>query len=167
MIARSIQGLGITSVKHRCPGYRPAFEPGDPIKALTWSWFHNDDDPPAQCWFPGHFIRLSGQRAIVRVPAKALALDADGVEFEPNGNGYLKLPLARVAHRDGERADVTPCSWCGGIVALGDPCGRDPNYTPAGKCALESVFSTVAVEKLEAAAREATAQGVKLTRDRP
>lgn len=134
----SIAGLGLTSVKHRCAGYAPAFMPGDAVKVETLAWFHNDDDPPPKLWFPGHFVRLAGQRAIVFVPKGAEDLNCEDVRFEPHGNGYLKVPLSRVAHRDAPAVDVSNCWQCGAILALGDPCGRDPVYTPPSKCAAMS-----------------------------
>lgn len=133
----AIAGLGITSLKHRCPDYAPAFLPGDPVKVDTIAWYPQEDDRPPRCWFPGHFIRLVGQRALVFVPAKAMSLDGCEYEFEPHGNGYLKLPLSRVAHRNGEPADVIACTWCGCILGLGEACARDPHYTPASQCAAE------------------------------
>lgn len=131
----AIAGLGITSVKHRCAEYAPAFEPGDAIRVTTWAWFHNDEDPPPKLDFPGHFIRLVGQRALVFVPKGAPDLNGNDIEFEPHGNGYLKVPLSRVAQRDAPTVDVSECRQCGAILGVGDPCGRDPHYTPPSKCA--------------------------------
>lgn len=140
MIQSAIAGLGITSIKHRCPGYAPAFTPGEAVKVTTFAWFHrDDDDPPPKVAFPGHFVQLSGQRAIVHVRKGVGDLDGAGVEFEPQGKGYLKIPLARVAHRDAASIDPTECSQCGAIPGLGEPCSRDPIYTPVEKClALQS-----------------------------
>lgn len=139
----SIAGLGITSVKHRCATYAPAFRPGDAVKVETLAWYHSDDDDePPKLWFPGHFIRMTGTRAIVFVPRKALSLDGSGTEFEPHGNGYLKVPLSRLAHRDAAPVDVTACHWCAAILGVGDPCGRDPNYTPARDCLKEAAEPT-------------------------
>jgi hypothetical protein len=134
----ALAGLRVTSVKHRCADYEAAFLPGDAVKVKTLAWYHNDDDPPPQCWFPGHFIRLCGNKALVVVPMGAVALDAAGVEFEPNSNGYLKVPLSRVALRDGPAADTEACRWCAAILGVGDACGRDPNYTPARYCLAET-----------------------------
>lgn len=135
----ALEGLGVVSLKHRCPDYRPAFAPGDAIKVETLAWYHRDDDPPPKLWFPGHFIRLSGQRALVFVPKGAPDLNCEDIEFEPNGNGYLKVPMRRVAHRDAAAVDVTACRWCAAIPALDGHCGRDPNYTPAGHCLAKSL----------------------------
>jgi hypothetical protein len=133
----AIAGLGITSVKHRCAGYAPAFEPGDAIKVETLAWFHNDEDPPPKLWFPGHFIRLTGQRALVFVPPKAEDLNCEGIEFEPHGNGFLKVPLSRVAHRDAAPMDVRQCEQCGSTPGLGDPCRIDPHYGRKSRCLAE------------------------------
>lgn len=133
-VQAAIAGLGITSLRHRCAHYAPAFEPGDAIKAETLAFYPQDGEDALRCWFPGHFIRLVGQRALVFVPKGAGDLDGKGAEFEPHGNGYLKLPLGRVAHRDAPALDVTACQWCAAILDLGDPCGRDPFYTPARDC---------------------------------
>lgn len=143
----AITGLGITSVKHRCADYRPAFLPGDPVKVLTLAWYHNDEDPPLRRWFPGHFIQLSGTRALVVVPRKAIALDDGETEFEPHGNGYLKVPLSRIAHRDGKHVDVEACRWCAAIPGVGDPCGRDPHYTPRGHCLAEARTSDQSAQR--------------------
>lgn len=133
----AITGLGLTSVKHRCASYAPAFMPGDAVKVETYAWFHRDGEGTSpKLWFPGHFIRLVGQRALVFVSHEAVSLNGDGVEFEPNGNGYLKVPMGRVRHRDAEPVDVTACTWCAAILSLGNPCGRDPHYTPRHQCAL-------------------------------
>ncbi len=131
----AISGLGLTSVKHRCRDFQPAFSPGDAVKVETLAWLHRDeDDPPPRLWFPGHFVRLTGRKALVYVPEGAADLSAEEVKFEPSGNGFLKVPLARVAHRDAPSVDVTECRFCGAIPTLGNPCGRDPNYTPSGHC---------------------------------
>ena len=149
----AIAGLGITSVKHRCRDFQPAFMPGDAVKVETVAWFHSDDDdPPPKLWFPGHFVRLTGRRALVYVPEGAEDLNAEEVKFEPNGTGFLKVPLARVAHRDAPSVDVTECRWCGAIPALGNPCGRDPNYTPSGQC-------LAALQQAQASAEQGDREG--------
>ena len=135
----SIAGLGFTSVRHRCSSYAPAYAPGDAIKVLTLPYYPQDDEPaPLKLWFPGHFIRLTGTRALVFVKKGAQSLSTDhcgnGYDFEPHGSGYLKVPLSRVAHRDADPVDVTACRWCAAILGVGDPCGRDPHYTPARDC---------------------------------
>lgn len=130
-----LAGTGVTTVRHRCRSYTPAFEPGDAVKVETYAWFHKDEgEPPPKLLFPGYFIRLVGPRALVHVAAGVLDLSGEGVEFEPQGRGYLKVPLGRVSHRDAEPVDVTECRWCASILSVGDTCGRDPNYTPAGSC---------------------------------
>lgn len=130
----AIAGLHITSVKHRCPDYAPAFLPGEPVKVETFAWYHRDDDPPPKLNFPGHFIQLVGAKALVFVKRGAIDLNGEDIEFEPNGRGYLKVPLSRVAVRDGEAINVEACRQCAAILDVGDPCGRDPNYTPTQCC---------------------------------
>lgn len=131
----SLRGFGITTLRHRCLKYRPAFEPGEAIKVTTLAWLHrDDDDPPPKLAFPGHFIRMDKTKALVFVPAGTEDLNGEGVTFEPSSNGYLKVPLARVAHRDALPVDVTACGWCSAILGVGDNCGRDPNYTPSAQC---------------------------------
>jgi hypothetical protein len=130
----AIAGLGITSVKHRCRDYQAAFWPGDAVKVQTLAWFVRDDDPPVRAWFPGQFIQLSGTKALVVVRAGAVSIDDGETVFEPNGSGYLKVPLSRVAHRDADAVDVEACRWCSAILSVGDKCGRDPNYTPSRDC---------------------------------
>jgi hypothetical protein len=101
----------------------------------TLAWFHrDDDDPPPRLAFPGHFIQLSGVRALVFVKAGAVDLNGEDIAFEPHGSGYLKVPLSRVAHRNGEPVNVEKCRWCAAIPGVGDACGRDPNYTPKRDC---------------------------------
>ena len=91
VLRESLKGLGITTVRHRCGEYRPAFEPGEAVKVTTLAWLHrNDDDPPPKLTFPGHFIRMDRTKALVFVPAGAEDLNGEGVTFEPNSNGYLK-----------------------------------------------------------------------------
>jgi hypothetical protein len=121
-------------VKHRCASYAPAFAPGDAVKVTTFAWFHRDDDPPPKLDFPGHFIRLVGQRALVFVPPKSIDLNGEDIEFEPNGNGFLKVPLGRLAHRDAPSADVRLCRECGAEPGLGQPCALDPNYGRRSRC---------------------------------
>jgi hypothetical protein len=131
----AIAGLRITSVKHRCADYVAAFQPGDAVKVETLAWYHNDErEPSPRLLFPGHFIRLAGNRALVFVAPGALDLNGEDIEFEPNGRGYLKVPLSRVAHRNNEAVNVQACRWCGSIPTLDGNCGRDPNYTPARDC---------------------------------
>lgn len=138
----AIAGLGITSLKHRCAAYAPALMPGDAVKVQTLPYYPTDDEPVSvKRWFPGHFIKLTGTRALVFVAKGARSLDRDHqgneYEFEPHGNGYLKVPLSRVAVRDAEPVDVTACRWCAAILGVGDPCGRDPSYTPSRDCLQE------------------------------
>lgn len=131
----ALAGLRITSIKHRCADYAPAFLPGEPVKVETFAWyFRDEDDPPPRLWFPGHFIRQLATKALVFVKAGAVDLNGKGVEFEPNGNGYLKVPLRRIAAREGDAVSVEACRFCAAILDLGDPCGRDPHYTPARDC---------------------------------
>lgn len=138
-LQRALAGLRVTSVKHRCRDYIPAFLPGEAVKVQTLAWYHRDDDRPPRCWFPGHFIRLAGNKALVVVAPKAVALDDEDIEFEPNGSGYLKIPLSRVAVRDGPAANVEACRWCSAILGVGDMCRRDPHYTPARDCLAETL----------------------------
>jgi len=134
-LRENLAGLGITTLRHRCPEYRTAFEPGEAVKVTTLAWFHrDDDDPPPKLAFPGHFIRMDRTKALVFVPEGAEDLNGEGISFEPNARGYLKVPLARVAHRDAPSVDVTACRWCSAILGVGDNCARDPHYTPPGHC---------------------------------
>lgn len=135
----AIAGLRITSIKHRCADYLPAFQPGDAVKVLTIPFYPTEDEPHApKLWFPGHFIRLAGMRAIVFVKPGARSLNRDhggnDYAFEAHGGGYLKVPLSRVAVRDGEPVSVEACRWCASIPDLDGNCGRDPSYTPARDC---------------------------------
>lgn len=135
----AIAGLGITSLKHRCTAYRAAFLPGDAVKVLTIPFYPTDDEPHApKLWFPAHFVKLTGTRALVFVKpgSRSLGFDFGGNDyaFEPHGSGYLKVPLSRVAVRDAEPTNIESCRWCASIPDLDGNCGRDPNYTPARDC---------------------------------
>lgn len=134
-----LSGLGVLSLKHRCADYRAAFLPGDAVKVLTIPYYPTDDEPAApQRWFPGYFVKLTGTRALVFVKRGAEPIDADPLAadhvFEPNGGGYLKVPLKRLAVRDGEAVRIEACRWCASIPTLDGQCGRDPHYTPARDC---------------------------------
>lgn len=130
-----LAGLGVRSLKHRCTSRVDLFSPGDPIVVETWPTFRNDDEDGARarCWFRGHFVQYAGNKPLVFVAAGTISEDG-GWEFYPNGNGFLKVSLSRVKPREGDRVAVTACRWCAAIPSLGQPCGRDPNYTPMRDC---------------------------------
>lgn len=130
-----LRGLGVTSLKHRCDGFEPAFVAGDAVRVNTLAWFaKGEESPPPRLDFPGHFVSFVGGKALVFVPAKAEDMNGEGVEFEPSGNGYLKVPLSRLSPRDAPAADIKQCRWCGAMPALDSGCGYDPHYTPSGYC---------------------------------
>lgn len=131
----AIAGLGIRSLKHHCPHRVDLFKPGDPVLVETWPSYDRseDDDLPTRDTYKGHFIRWAGNKPLVYVAAGTPGEGGEG-DFEPNGNGFLKIALSRVKPRDGDPADVEACRWCAAILGVGQPCGRDPNYTPARSC---------------------------------
>jgi hypothetical protein len=133
-----LAGLGIRSIKHRCTSRVDRFKPGDPILVKTIPTYERDEYGEYQVpkhWFQGHFVRYARDgRPLVFVTAGTVAEDDEDWKFEPNGSGFIKAALTNVKARKGEPADIEACRWCAGIPGLGQPCGRDPNYTPARSC---------------------------------
>lgn len=134
----SITGLGIRSLKHRCAHRVDLFKPGDPVMVKTIPTYdrgeYGDDQVPKH-WFQGHFVRYARDgRPLVFVAAGTVAEDDEDWTFEPNGSGFIRAAHARVKPRTGEPADIEACRWCACIPGLGQPCGRDPNYTPSSQC---------------------------------
>jgi hypothetical protein len=134
-LSGALTGLGILSVKHRCPAYQPMHRPGDAVLVQTRAWIGGDleEGYPPMCWYRGRFIRYVG--------AKALAFVEPGTEPEndehplESATGFIKVPYSRIRASDwASRIDVTACGWCAAILTIGQPCGRDPHYTPARSC---------------------------------
>ena len=110
-----IKGLGLTSVKWRCPERVDRFHVGQPVWALTTVIYgdgYNDENVCRNEW-PGHIIRLLGPSALVYIKPGVQAKDYDDeAPFEPKsgGNGFCKIPLSRLKTRGGE--DETICKQC-------------------------------------------------------
>lgn len=136
------KGLGITSIKHKCPAFAPRFKPGDPIVVLTVPWMSSqypEEGEPPQHWYPGHFVKYcgaSGKTPLVFVKAGALPSDSAMPDpFEPAGTGFIKAPATRVKPSGwAPPVCVDECRNCGVITALGQPCNRDEHYHPLSKC---------------------------------
>lgn len=133
----AIAGLGIRSLKHHCTQRVDMFKPGAPVLVDTWATYdrgEDDSEPPVRDWFKGHFIQYARDgRPLVYVAAGTPGEGGEG-DFEPHGNGFLKVALSRVKSRDGEPVDTEACRWCAAILGVGQNCARDPHYTPASQC---------------------------------
>lgn len=135
----AVRGLGVTSIRHRCHERIPLYAPGAPVLVKTSAWLSRDDaesvDVPPKTWFPGFFIRQKGNSAIAFIrPGTMEAYDDSGHTFETIGEGFVKVPFARVMPRgDDKPIPVDECRLCGRIVALVSECNLAPADCPCGK----------------------------------
>ena len=111
-IGKTITGLGITSLLHKCSSYEPPFKSGDPILVKTICDLENPldwgEDGPPECHFPGHFLTQSGTKAHVYIMPGTLPIerteaqyanspDNNDYDFRPKSNGYCTLSFSRVS----------------------------------------------------------------------
>ncbi len=142
----AIAGLGVTAAKHRCASFLPHYPPGASVQVKTYVSTEGDgEDGPAISWFPATFIRQVGTRGVAFI--KPGTEDETGIHpFEPRGNGFVKVPLARIRAGDQPSApDISECVFCGVIPALGQKCQGDPEYR-AGTCLADKALDAAAAE---------------------
>jgi len=106
----AIKGLGVTSIKWKCPTRKPRYNPGDPVYARLGA----DCDPDygvTVADFPAIVIRLLGSKVLVYVEKDATS-ESGGYQFEPRGNGFCKVTLSRLKPRTGEPQTICKsCEW--------------------------------------------------------
>lgn len=106
----SLAGLGITSVKWKCGARKPLFTTGDAVWAFTVSSMTNadryDDGEPYRDTYPGFIVDMLGTRALVYIAPGAPGEDYPDIKFE--GDGFCKLPLARLKPRAADHEDICP-----------------------------------------------------------
>lgn len=112
----TLAGMGITSVKHRCPERALPYQPGDPVLAKTYGDMdaYTEDGEISIASFPGFFMGESGSKAMVWIRPGTSAVDEDDYEFNPKngGKGFCKLPFDRLAANPGGTS-IEVCSSCG------------------------------------------------------
>lgn len=135
-IKADIAGLGIMSLKFRCAERRDMYQPGDAVwfrfPVVTGQHWEGYDQMTA-CDFPGYVSGKSGNKVVGFIEPGVM--DKGGrYPFEPmnGGKGYVKVPLARVSHRDAPAVDATFCATCGSIPGLGEPCQAYPELLEVG-----------------------------------
>ena len=124
-----IVGLGITSLKHRCPHREQLFLAGDPVIAETRVDYDFEDGEPPIAKFKGWFIAQSGTKGIVFIQPGSEDLE-QGMEFTPRygGKGYVKILLSRIeADESRERMRIIECAQCGQRVSFVDECCCEAN----------------------------------------
>lgn len=123
-----IKGLGITSIRHRCPVRAPRYSAGHAVMIHTYD-SKDDPDSVVMQWWPGWFISQKGTKAICFIRPKT---EVGGYEFSPqHSNGFVKVPLSRVKIGAHDRVELDICRFCNGYPALDSCWGCDPKYAGA------------------------------------
>lgn len=110
-----VKGLGITSLKWVCDWKRPQFVPGEAVTAqiVIEPGFVDDYGHVARQetdTFPATVIQCVGVSKIL-VYIQPGEIGPNGYTFEPNNNGFCKVPRTYVRHREGPPEHVCPkCS---------------------------------------------------------
>ncbi|WP_202306486.1 hypothetical protein [Mesorhizobium sp. L-8-10] len=99
-------GLRITSVKWKCLQRKTKFNVGDPVWVETYESYDRDAE---RAEFPGTVARVMGGKALVYIRPEARSRCED-YNFEASGNGFCKIPFARLEDRDAPREDI--CRYC-------------------------------------------------------
>lgn len=134
----ALKGLGITTVKFICRDRADVFQPGAPVIFTTF--VANEWDEGRGCIevsYPGYCIQQYGLKVFGYITPGINDVGGEDIPFEPQKNGFVKMPLSRVKPDDTRvSADLSYCGWCGAYAGLGQ-CFKDPHYTPADACAAE------------------------------
>jgi len=132
-LVEAVRGLGVTSIKHRCPDKTLAFTPGQAVwvevNDAPWSECAEFDEP-TRAWFPGVFIggsTKSNTRGLVFVRSGETDRSGD-FEFDPINGGkggelrysVCKVIWSRIEARERDPYDL--CRECGLPIALTDTC---------------------------------------------
>ena len=122
-LSKAIRGLGITSLLHACDSYESEYRFGQCVDVSTWileaDGLGNPD--PLRVVFPGWFVNWTkGGKALTYVRPGSEELNETRIKFDPEGDGWCKIPLARIAHN----ARCEPCPVC-----------PECSMVPAGGCA--------------------------------
>ena len=137
----ALRGLGITTVKFICKERRDLFAPGQPVIFTTYVVDEDDEYRRGSMAvrYAGYAIQQNGAKLVGFIKPGAPDADEAGYPFDTKGRGFVKMPIKRVA-ADPSRQPIalSMCSWCGDYPELG-LCGKDPSWTPDGKCAAETL----------------------------
>ena len=110
-VSDQIKGLGVTSIKWRCPDRKDRFHVGQAVWATTHSGvIQSEYDGGGYIGdFPAIIIRHQGARAVVMIEPGALDR-TERAPFTPlnAGNGFCKIPLTRLKERDAPTVAVCP-----------------------------------------------------------
>lgn len=113
-IAKSIAGLRITSLHHRCSHMQPLYRPGQAVWIEVYDGYSGPDGREIKAWFPATFMYIAAGNSHGVAVVKAEAMDDHGeVAFQPKSGGAFgvcKVIWQRIKRRDA--ADEPMCSWC-------------------------------------------------------
>lgn len=130
----TLKGHGIRSIKFACAKREPVFRPGD-AAIFTTKVASDPNDMPVLASFPGVVIEQKGSKVVGFVRPYVKDIGGEDFTFEPNGNGYVKMPLTRVRPDPSrEPVEIKTCRWCASNYAIDGRCDRDPNYTRTTDC---------------------------------
>lgn len=130
-VKAKVSGLGVTSLKWTCKWKRLAFRPGDAVLVDTLAYEPEGDEEYYVRTYPGIVIQNKGSKLICFIePGVSEAGGENLYPFEPKGggNGFVKVPLKRVAKCEGVRESV--CHYCRKVTRLQgheDHCPTQPN----------------------------------------
>lgn len=130
----ALKGHGLRSVKFACARRENLFQPGQAAILTTYISTGDDMDNYMPVSYPGVVIEQIGGKVLGFI--RPGEIDSTRCyPFEPRGNGYVKMPLARVRADESRAAvDLKKCRWCASFFALDGRCDRDPSYTPRDDC---------------------------------
>lgn len=116
-VKAQVSGLGVTSLKWKCKWKRLAFQPGDAVFVETIGYQPEGEEDFYLGSYPATVIQIKGSKLICFIEP-GVEDETHGIPFEPknNGNGHVKVPMARVTKRDAIRESV--CGYCNRITRL-------------------------------------------------
>jgi hypothetical protein len=135
----ALKGHGVRTIKFACAKRESVLSPG---QAAIFTTFTTTDDgfrdgfgDRLEVSYPGVVIEQRGGKVWGFIKPGTPEHGGEEYPFEPKGNGYVKMPLARV-RVDASRPSVPlkQCRWCASYYEIDGRCDRDRNYTPNGDC---------------------------------
>lgn len=130
----ALKGHGLRSVKFACAKRENVLAAGQTAIFTTYISRCDDMDNYMAVSYPGIVIEQRGNKVLGFI--RPGEMDTSRCyPFEPRGNGYVKMPLARVRADDSRPpVEMKKCRWCASFFALDGRCDRDPSYTPMRDC---------------------------------
>ena len=127
-----LRGLGIFSLKFRCPQREDVFSPGQAAIFTTYISDSNDtgESTARNVHYQGRVIQQYGGK-VVGFIAPSTPDESGDYPFEARCSGYVKMPLARVKPDDTRPAiSLSCCRFCGSHFDLTGVCRGEPDYLP-------------------------------------